>query len=202
VLATCWSTVVGHSDWSHSKRQLRKRLPITDGSSCCQAPCSVAVGFQYCQEPPTEYVLCATHAKPLRSVVTRSAPLYGALTMHCSTQQLCFQISARHWGSHLVLWQRHDHCNTCYLGCFTGDAVLLTGQQGGSTSKVMRDGPRGTASFVQPRGLCVERTTGQVIMVDGPSPWDPLTSHSAVLRTVAVSGPAAGVPSREQGLFA
>jgi hypothetical protein len=68
-----------------------------------------------------------------------------------------------------------------------GDAVLVTGQQ--EFPQVMHDGPRGTASFAKPRGLCVERTTGHIIVVDGPSPWDPMhPSHSAVLRTVTVSG--------------
>ncbi|WIA12643.1 hypothetical protein OEZ85_006295 [Tetradesmus obliquus] len=56
---------------------------------------------------------------------------------------------------------------------------LLTGQPSGA--KGVKDGPRDTASFNQPRGICKEETSGQLIVVDG-------VGSTAVLRSVVTSG--------------
>ncbi|WIA32802.1 hypothetical protein OEZ86_005984 [Tetradesmus obliquus] len=60
---------------------------------------------------------------------------------------------------------------------------LLAGQPSGP--KAVVDGPRGTASFSQPRGLCKEEASGQLLVVDG-------VGGTAVLRTVVTSGRDAG----------
>jgi hypothetical protein len=60
-----------------------------------------------------------------------------------------------------------------------GHVQLLAGQP--SAKKGVIDGPRDTATFNQPRGICKEESTGQLIVVDG-------VGSTAVLCTVATSG--------------
>jgi hypothetical protein len=60
---------------------------------------------------------------------------------------------------------------------------LLAGQPG--AAKGVKDGPKTTATFNQPRGLCKEEASGRLIVLDG-------VGRGAVLRTVVPSGQHAG----------